>query len=522
MTTSRRDLLSGMLVFCVAAALARTRTHAQENGTLRLGEPEPFKPDMVREQARALAAEGFGAFDGTVPEVLASLNYDQHRDIRFRRGAALWHGLGVDAEAQFFHLGYRFRTPVHVYEVAEGMAREVLYTPSSFDFGQNGFTPDFPADLGFAGFRLHAPLNRPDHLDELAVFLGASYYRAVGRGQRYGLSARGVAIDTGLPKEEEFPSFRAFWLERPAPNSGQIVAHALLDGPSLTGAYTFRIQPGDATAMDIDMTLFPRQAIELLGIAPLTSMFTFGPHDRQDVDDFRPQVHDSEGLQIWSGSGEWSWRPLVNPEEKLRLSLFGNIDPKGFGLMQRTRAFEAYQDLEARYDLRPSLWVEPLEAWGRGHIRLIEIPSPSEVHDNIVAFWVPTEPVQAGSEWHFRYRLHWCREAPFGPGLAQVAATRVGTGGLPGEEWDGVTRKFVIDFEGGQLEDTPAEAPVTAVVGAAGGAVTDPIARKNGVTGGWRTFFDLRPDGSDPVEMRCQLRLADKPLSETWVYQWTL
>jgi glucans biosynthesis protein len=522
MTTSRRDLLSGMLGFCVAAALARTRAHAQENLALPLGEPQPFTPDMVREQARALAAEAFGAFDGTVPEVLASLNYDQHRDIRFRREAALWHGLGVDAEAQFFHLGYRFRTPVHVYEVAEGMAREVLYAPSSFDFGENDFAPDFPADLGFAGFRLHAALNRPDHLDELAVFLGASYFRAVGRGQRYGLSARGVAIDTGLPEEEEFPSFRAFWLERPAPNRGQIVAHALLDGPSLTGAYTFRIQPGDATTMDLDVTLYPREAIELLGIAPLTSMFTFGANDRQGIDDFRPQVHDSEGLQIWSGSGEWSWRPLVNPEEKLRLSLFGNIDPKGFGLMQRTRDFEAYQDLEARYDLRPSLWVEPLDAWGRGHIRLIEIPSPSEVHDNIVAFWVPTEPVEAGSEWRFRYRLYWSREAPFGPPLAQVAATRVGTGGLPGEESDGVSRKFVIDFEGGQLEDTPAEAPVTAVVAVAGGVVTDAIARKNEVTGGWRAFFDLQPDGSDPVEMRCQLQLADKPLSETWVYQWTL
>lgn len=522
MTTSRRDLLSGMLRICVAAALARTPAHAQENAAVRLGEPHPFGPEMVRDQARALATEPFGSFDGAVPEVLAGLNYDQHRDIRFRREAALWHGLGLDAEVQFFHLGYRFRTPVHIYEVADGMAREVLYTPSSFDFGQNGFDPDFPEDLGFAGFRLHAPVNRPDHLDELAVFLGASYFRAVGRGQRYGISARGVAIDTGLPKQEEFPSFRAFWLERPAPGAGQIVAHALLDGPSLTGAYTFRIQPGDATTMDIDVTLFPRTAIELLGIAPLTSMFAFGPHDRQGVDDFRPQVHDSEGLQIWSGSGEWSWRPLVNPAEELRLSLFSNIDPKGFGLMQRTRDFAAYQDLEARYDLRPSVWVEPLDAWGRGHIRLIEIPSPSEVHDNIVAFWVPREPVEAGSEWRFRYRLYWCREAPFHPPLAQVAATRVGTGGLPGEQTDGQTRKFVIDFEGGLLNDTPADAPVQAMVDVAGGKVTDPIARKNEVTGGWRAFFDLQPDGEAPVEMRCHLQLADKSLSETWVYQWTL
>lgn len=516
MTTSRRDLLSGMLGLGVAAALWRSLAHGEENPALRFGEPRPFSPDLVRERARALAAEPFGSFGGTVPEALAGLEADQYRAIRFRPDRALWHSLGLDAEAQFFHLGYRFKTPVHIYEVADGMAREVLYTPAAFDFGDNGFKPDFPDDLGFAGFRLHMPLNRPDHFDELAVFLGASYFRAVGRGQRYGLWARGVAVDTGLPKEEEFPSFRAFWLERPTPNGEQVVVHGLLDGPSLTGAYTFNIRPGDATIMDVDTTLFPREAIELLGIAPLTSMFLFGPHDRQGVDDFRPQVHDSEGLQIWSGSGEWSWRPLVNPDQELRLSLFSNIDPKGFGLMQRTRDFDAYQDLEARYELRPSLWVEPREAWGRGHIRLIEIPSPAEVHDNIVAFWVPKEPVEAGSEWRFNYRLYWCREAPFKPELAQVVATRVGTA-----HKDGEGRKFVIDFKGGQLEDTPADAPVDAMIDAAAGTVTEPIARKNEVTGGWRASFDLRPEGSAPVEMRCRLQLADKPLTETWVYQWT-
>ena len=520
MTTSRRDLLSGMIGFCVAAAAARSLAHAQENAALRLGEPESFAPEMVREQARALAAEAFGKLDAALPEVLAELNYDQQRDIRFRRDMALWHDLGLDAEVQFFHLGYHFKTPVHIYDVADGMAREVLYAPELFDFGKNGFESDFPDDLGFAGFRLHVPLNRPDYLDEFAVFLGASYFRAVGRGQRYGISARGVAVDTGLPKQEEFPSFRRVWLERPAPGADQIVAHALLDGPSVTGAYTFRIQPGDATVMDIDATLYPRQAIELLGVAPLTSMFLFGPNDRRGVDDFRPQVHDSEGLQVWSGSGEWFWRPLVNPEE-LRLSLFSDNNPKGFGLMQRTREFEAYQDLEARYSLRPSLWVEPLEGWGQGHVRLIEIPSPAEVNDNIVAFWVPRPPVEAGSEWRFKYRLYWGREAPVRPELAQIAATRVGVGGPPGQPKDGEIRKFVIDFQGGQLKDLPANAPVEAAVTVVQGELTLPITRKNEVTGGWRVFFDLYPAGGEPVELRCTLRLGDKPLTETWIYQWT-
>ena len=293
MTTSRRDLLSGMLGFCVSRTRSRVRARMPKKmGPCDLGEPQPFAPDMVREQARALAAEAFGSFDGAVPEVLAGLNYDQHRDIRFRRDTALWHGLARGSRGAVLPP----RLPLQdagscLRSRRRHGARGALYAVIVRLRG-NGFKPDFPADLGFAGLRLHAPLNRPDHLDEVAVFLGASYFRAIGRGQRYGLSARGVAIDTGLPKEEEFPSFRAFWLERPTPNSGQVVAHALLDGPSLTGAYRLWIRPGDATTIDVDVTLFPREAIELLGIAPLTSMFTFGPHDRQGVDDFRPQVHE--------------------------------------------------------------------------------------------------------------------------------------------------------------------------------------------------------------------------------------
>jgi glucans biosynthesis protein len=519
MTASRRDLLSGSIAFLAAAAgTPRLLAAAEQAPALRLGAPLPFSLASVRDQARALAAEPFGTLDQALPEVLAGLDYDKYREIRFRRDMALWHGSDLDAEAQFFHLGTHFTTPVHIYEVADSVAHEVLYTASLFDFGANGTALDLPEDLGFAGFRLHAPLNRPDVLDELAVFLGASYFRAVGRDQRYGISARGVAIDTGLPKNEEFPAFRRFWLERPAPGADHLIVHALLDGPSLTGAYTFRIWPGKTTIMEVEATLFAREAIELLGIAPLTSMFLFGSNDRRGVDDFRPSVHDSEGLRIWSSSGEWMWRPLVNPEE-LRLSLFSDTDPKGFGLIQRTRDFAAYQDLEARYELRPSLWVEPLEAWGSGHVRLIEIPSPREIYDNIVVFWVPKEPVEVGSEWSFKYRLHW-GVPPTQPDLGEAVTTRVGLGGQSGEESD--LRKFVVDFAGGQLEDLPAHATVEAAVSVRAGEVIGPIARKNDVTGGWRAFFDMRPGGDGPVELRCVLHLADRTLTETWVYQWTL
>ena len=521
MTASRRDLLSGFIGFLAAAAWRpRPLLAAGPASELRFGEPAPFTPAMVRDQARALAAEPFGALDQALPEALTGLDHEQHGAIRFRRDMALWHGLDLNAEARFSHLGGRFRTPVHIYEVADSVAREVLYGAPLFDFGANGLELDLPEDLGFAGFRLHAPLNRPDFFDEVAVFLGASYFRAIGRNQRYGIAARGIAIDTGLPKDEEFPAFRRFWLERPAPGTDEVVVHALLDGPSLAGAYSFRIGPGRTTIMEVEATLFPREAIELLGIAPLTSMFLFGPNDRRGVDDFRPSVHGSDGLQIWSGSGEWSWRPLVNPQE-LRLSLFGDTDPKGFGLMQRTRDFAAYQDLEARYELRPSLWVEPLESWGSGHVRLIEIPSPQEIYDNIVAFWVPREPVSAGSEWSFKYRLHWGEEPPARPDLGEAVATRVGLGGKTAEEREAGLRRLVIDFAGGQLEDMPADAALEAVVSVLGGEVIEPVARKNDVTGGWRALFDLRPDGDGPVELRCVLRLADQTLTETWVYQWT-
>ncbi len=498
----------------------RGRGAGAQAPVIAFGEPAPFDAEVLRARARELAAAPYEPPTNAIPSVLAELSYDQHRDIRFRREAGLWSGQGLDAEAQFFHLGHQLNNPVHIFEVADGVAREVLYAPALFDFGRNEIETDFPSDLGYAGFRLHVPLNRPDYLDEVAAFLGASYFRALGRGQRYGLSARGIAIDTGLPSGEEFPWFRAFWLERPPAGAEQLVVHALLDGPSLAGAYTFAIVPGATTRIDVRAVLFPRQAIELLGVAPLTSMYLFGASDRRNVDDFRPNVHDSQGLQLWTGRGEWIWRPLVNPEQ-LRVSIFRDENPKGFGLLQRTREFEAYQDLEAHYELRPSLWVEPRGTWGPGHVRLLEIPTDEEIHDNIVAFWAPEAPVEPGSEWQLDYRLHWCMAPPARPEAAETLDTRVGAGGVPGQERDPESRKFVLDFTGGQLEALPPDAKVEAVVSASAGELTQPVAQKNAVTGGWRAFFDYRPDGGGPVELRAFLKLDEQILTETWSYQWT-
>ncbi len=478
------------------------------------GEPSPFDAGTLRARARELAEAPFSGIDESLPAGLEGLGYDGYRDIRFRPEEALWREDGLPFQAQFFPRGYIFRTPVRINEVAEGAAREIRYSPSLFDFGANHFDPPLPDDVGFSGFRLHAPLNRSDYYDELVVFQGASFLRALGRNQQYGLFARGVAIDTGLPQGEAFPFFREFWIERPAPGASQIVVHALLDSPALAGAYTFTVRSGDTTVIDVATALFPRGRVERLGIAPLTSMYLFGSNDRGGFNDFRPQVHNSDGLSLWTGAGEWLWRPLVNPS-RLQVSAFGDENPRGFGLMQRARDFRDYQDLEARYERRPSAWIEPIGGWGRGAVLLVEIPTDSEIHHNISAFWVPAAPVERGSDWQFAYRLHWCLQAPFGADAAIVASTRTGAGSTPG------TLKFVVDFTGGTLGDLAADAVIHPEVSVSRGDVPHAVAQRNEATGGWRMFFDLPVQGDAPIELRGFLRSDTATLTETWSYQWT-
>jgi len=516
---NRRTILAGTAHMALAAAFSAAIGGRPAIAARTEQEGTAFSYEGLVERARSMGGMPFEAVPETLPGPIADLTYDQYRSIRFRPDQGLWRDQGLPFQAQFFHLGSYYRRPVHVFEVVDGIAREVLFETSLFDYGSNSFDAPLPDHLGFAGFRLHFPLNRPDYFDEIAAFLGASYFRGLGQGQRYGLSARGLAIDTALQSGEEFPYFREFWVERPAPGATDIRVHALLDSPRVAGAYRFVIRPGVNTVMDVTATLFPRAQIEKLGIAPLTSMFFFGEHSENRPNDFRPQVHDSEGLSMWTGSGEWIWRPLVNPG-RLRVSSFSDENPRGFGLLQRDRSFDNYQDLEARYDRRPSLWVEPMEQWGRGVIQLIEIPTDAEIHDNIVAFWVPELPVEAGSEWRLSYRLHWCIESPQRPATAETISTRTGVGGTAPEP-NADFRKFVIDFKGGRLSELSPDAGVTPDITVSNGEVINPVAQPNPVTEGWRVFFDARPSGSDAVEMRCFLKLDSEPLTETWSYQWT-
>ena len=476
---------------------------------LRAAEDATFDAQTVRKLARELAAKPYQAPDTKLPQEISALSYDAYRNIRFDPAQSLWRGTGLPFEAQFFHRGALFRERVDIFEVADGRARPVLYRPELFNFGSNQKPP--PADLGFAGFRLHTPLNRPDYFDEVASFLGASYFRAVARGQSYGISARGLSLRTADPAGEEFPVFRAFWLERPQPGTRSVVVSALLDSISATAAMRFTIRPGEDTVFDVEATLFPRVDLDQPGIATGTSMFYFDASSRAGIDDYRRAVHDSDGLMMLSGRGEELWRPLANPRT-LQISSFTDSSPRGFGLMQRKRDIRAYEDLEARYERRPGLWVEPIGDWGDGIIQLVEIPTKDEAHDNIVAYWRPRLKLAAKSEVNFTYRLHWTATAPIRSDLARFTETRSGAADTK--------RLFVLDVAGEKLKSIPADARPSATVSTDKGKIINVVVQPNPEQGGWRLSFELVPDGK-LAELRAQMHLGDAPLSETWMYRWT-
>jgi glucans biosynthesis protein len=503
----RRDVLLAAL----SLPLSEMLNTAARGAPAAAPDDTPFDPLTVRQLARDLAQKPFKPPDMSLPDTLKNLTYDQYRSIRFVPEKALWRGMGLPFEAQFFHRGFYYSDRVDVFEVSQGRARRVVYSPGMFSFDKVT-SPEPSADLGFAGFRLHTPLNRPDHYDEVAVFLGASYFRAVAKGLNYGLSARGLAIDTGEPKGEEFPVFKAFWLERPQPKTSSIVVHALLDSPSAAGSFRFTIRPGETTVFDVETVLYPRVDVAGAGFAPLTSMFLFDANDRAKVDDFRPAVHDSSGLAVHNGRGEALWRPLVNPTD-LQISTFVDANPRGFGLIQRSRDFRDYQDLEAHYEKRPSLWIEPIGDWGEGGVFLVEIPSKEEIHDNIVAFWRPREPLRAKGEYAFTYRQHWGKGKP-PSGVAEVTATRAGRG------FDPNTRLFVLDLQGDKLKGVnPAD--VRGLVGGGAATIQHVVTQPDPETGGWRLSFELAPGRQSFAELRAQMLIGDEMLSEVWLYRWT-
>jgi glucans biosynthesis protein len=494
----RRLLLVGCLAVCGAGV-----SQPQERPT------ETFDRAVLVAKAAELAKHEHVLPPRPEGEGGERLTYDQYRSIRYS-AASIWTGENRNFTVDLFYPGFIYEVPVNINLVVGKTARRVLFKNDLFDYAPNVPLVAGTEHAGYSGFRVRAPLDEPERFDEFLVFQGASYFRGVARGQVYGLSARGLAVLTARPEGEEFPVFTDFWIVRPAEQAEQLVIHALLQSPSVVGAYSFTAQPGEETVVDVDVTLFPRVELSAFGVAPLTSMFLFDASNRARFDDYRDAVHDSDGLQIVNGRGERLWRPLGNPRT-LQVSAFLDDNPKGFGLLQRKRRFADYEDDEARYDQRPSLWVEPGAGWGPGHVELVEIPSDREMNDNIVAYWQPREPVPAGRSADFSYRLRFTAE-PLDASLARVVSTRIGRA-LDNEG----RRSFVIDFEGA---DPAPEDLVLEVWGSAGEIFA---ARGHVVadTGAYRASFELDPNREDIIELRAQLHSGSRPWSETWLYRWS-
>lgn len=486
---------------------------------------QAFSLDDVAAKAKALVEKPYSAPTSNLPGELREMQFADYQKISPRPDQFEWHERNTPFKLAFYHQGMHFNTPVKINEVTATDVKEIKYDPQRFDFGDLRLDKQATKNLGYAGFRVLYPLNQKDKLDETMSVLGASYFRVVGKKQVYGLSARGLAIDTALPSGEEFPYFREFWIERPRPRDRHLVIFALLDSPRATGAYRFILRPGKDARLDVQARVYLREAVSKIGLAPLTSMFLFDPKQPAAERSYRPALHDSNGLAIHAGNGEWIWRPLNNPRH-LSISTWQVENPKGFGLLQRGREFSRFEDLDDRYDLRPSAWIEPRGDWGKGQVELVEIPTRDETNDNIVAFWTPEKLPKKGQPLEFAYRMHWTLNEPalHEQGNAWVAQTLRSAGedkqaNLIRQQDDSIA--LLVDFEGPALAKLPAGATPSSQVSVGDNArLMENSLRHNPATKGWRLTLRLKvKDPKQPVEMRAALVDGDQPLSETWSYQ---
>ncbi|MFC3693646.1 glucan biosynthesis protein [Chenggangzhangella methanolivorans] len=514
---TRRDTMA----LIGAGALAPINAHAQEQAAA--GGRKVFDHGVVIEKARQLSLQPYAAPDAKLPEALDKLSFDDFRAVRFKRDRAHFGGSKSGFRMELFHRGFLYKNPVTVNLVREGNPAPIPYDPSFFDFGPTKIPGRMPIDFGFAGIRILFPLNKPSVMDELAVFLGASYFRFLGAGQHYGISARGIGVNTGEQTPEEFPDFRELWVEEPQAGASEIVVHALLDGHSLTGAYRMVIRPGEESTVAVGSTLFPRVDLPKLGVAPLTSMFFYGENDREHYRGFRPEVHDSDGLLIRTSVGEWTWRPLTNPKA-LQNSVYPEPAVQAFGLLQRDRLFEHYQDLEVRYDLRPSYWIEREGDWGAGSVRLLELPTDNETFDNVVAYWTPDAAPKAGETLRYSYKIRSLKLAERLTPKARAIHTFVTEARASGDPNAGPqdVRRFIVDFEGGELDywlDEPKR--VVTDTGASLGKIEAAYVVPNREIGGFRLFLDHRIEQpGQEAQLRAVLKVGDKALTETWVFPW--
>ena len=467
--------------------------------------------DVAREAER-LARLPYREPPAADPAITA-LGYDAHRRQLFRAELSTWRGGGTPFELQYFPLGNGITRPLAMYEVVDGAVQPLELPTGAFEHTSGS---------GVAGWRLNRWIDRPRRSDEVGAFLGSSYFRLVARGLQYGVSARGLAIDTAEASGEEFPAFSTYWMQRPQPGDTEVRFYALLESPRVTGAYAFVLRPREAmTQIDVRARLVLRAPVARLGIAPLTSMFLAG-ETHPMAQDYRPEVHDSDGLQVLSGTGEWLWRPLTHPRATF-ITSFATPSLRGYGLMQRDRAFASYQDLEARYELRPSAWVEPLGEWGPGRVELLQFPTPDETHDNIGAWWSPEHLPAVGEPFEYAWRVTVSEREPQPPG-AWVTQSRRGHGyrrkGTPANQV-----QYHLDFSGPALEGLSSKGPQAVEAVATGNVNVRNLrafarphrATAPGALTTWRVTLDFeRIDASQPVELRAFLRSGSRTLSETW------
>ena len=508
----RREVLkfglqAGAYLTAAAPVVAQTQTAPLADA------PAPFDSNIVLNMARTLAAKPFKAPDTSLPSPFSSLTYENYVSIRSQAGSAIWSADGLGFAIEPLHRGFIFTTPMDIHIVDADKIARVPYDRARFDFNKLQVGPDIK-DIGYSGFRILEARN--GGFDERAIFQGASFFRALAKDQTQGVMARALAIRTADPRGEEFPIIRAVWIEKPSAAARVIVIHALLDSESLTGAYRFTLRVNDATIIDTESTLIPRLEVDNYGIAAMQATSFYSPLDRHNSDDLRPAVYEVSGLRMLSGKEEWLWRPVSN-RLNLQGSAFVDESPRGFGLLQRERDPGAFEDDEQHWERRPSLWIEPIADWGAGQFELIEIPTESEINQNINAYWRPKEGLKPGKETSFSYRQFWCWSPPSKPALATATQARSGKVVVGGKS----RRRILVDFTGDNLADPTRSGEIKASLSLSGGNVTSVSTFTGKTPKTLRVLFDFEPNSDNMTEIRLLLQSDGQAVSETWLYRWT-
>ena len=538
--------------------------------TLRSNQKHRFTFDMVQQLAEKRAQAKYVPLPDALPAQLKNLTPQQEAGIFWNDAYRLWRNKGLPFQIDFYHVNKAFPRAPLINTVDRKGVRHLAYSPGFFHFSGLAFTPPLPNNLGYGGFYLRYPINKPDSLDGFFSARGSTYFRVMAKDQVYGLPARGLALNTQVDgKKEEFPDFTEWWLQEPPPNASEMVLDALLDSPSVSGAYEFKVRPGGVTSVDVHGVLFFRQPVDRLGLAPFSSMYLFGENAKNHFgDNFHPEIHDSDGMLMEKNSKEWIWRPLQQSADR-QFYNFTDENPRGFGLIQRDRDFQHYQDNDGKYNVRPSAWVTPHGNWGKGAVQLIEMPTTNTETDNIVLFWHPEKQPQAGDRLDISYTIDFYMNDASRPPLAYAKQTLINypapppppppaplqpppatpsTPTKPGSpaalkpppaptpappapvpavpaKDETVPVQFLIDFVGNGIENIPANQPpdlnITCDPPLPETRLRESKVEKNGYDNSWRVTFTIIPAKHNvPTDILCHLMRNGKPLTETWNYTW--